>query len=230
MRLVSWNCYQKFDRNYGLLHALDFDVAVVAECGPFEPGLDQVRELTSLMKAPLPNGSKYLGVFAQSPWQIEPLELDVGSLPWLLPARVTGPIEFTLLAVWPVDSFGSYTSQTAKVIADVLPHLAGQVILAGDLNAPISTSVTQHQRNVSALVEAGLISAFSHTRGASDDAITAEPTYYQHRREDLAFHIDHVFIPTAWASRVTMTVGDFSTWVGAGHSDHVPLIVDLHGC
>lgn len=50
MRFIAWNCNERFGRNYLHLRDLDFDVAVVTECGPFEPGLGEVREVSSVLK------------------------------------------------------------------------------------------------------------------------------------------------------------------------------------
>lgn len=50
MRLIAWNCNERFDRNFVHLRDLNFDVAVVTECGPFEPGLGEAREVSSVLK------------------------------------------------------------------------------------------------------------------------------------------------------------------------------------
>jgi hypothetical protein len=50
MRLVVWNCNERFSRNYLHLRDLDFDVAVVAECGPFEPVLGELWVVSSVFK------------------------------------------------------------------------------------------------------------------------------------------------------------------------------------
>lgn len=50
MRFVAWNCCERFDRTYLHLRDLDFDVAVVCECGFFEPGLGETREVTAAFK------------------------------------------------------------------------------------------------------------------------------------------------------------------------------------
>src|SRR5690349_7458262 len=108
-------------------------------------------------------------VFASAPWAVRPIELGTEPMPWLLQIRVTGPFAFTLLAVWPIGGYGSYTSQTARVIQEVLPILKGPVVLAGDLNAPIPSTMNQHARNAAALAEAGLMSAWTHCRGVAAD-------------------------------------------------------------
>ena len=226
MRIVSWNCCEKFAANYLHLLDLDFDVAVVAECSPIDVGLGQERGLSHAFVRPIPNGPKHLGVFAQEPWRLEPLPFIEPS-PWLLPVGVSGPVEFTLLGLWGGEPkrFGSYASQLRHVATDVLPNVDGPVVLAGDLNAPIGSSARAHAENVELLAAQGLVSAFTATRG--NGASHKEPTYYRWLRAEHPFHIDHVFVPEAWTVGLTMTVGGFDEWVSSKRSDHVPLIVDV---
>lgn len=70
-----------------------------------------------------------------------------------------------------------------------------------------------------------MVSAFTATRGTGGEI--NEPTYYHRRRRELAFHIDHVFVPRQWACGSLMRLGSYDDWVATGQSDHVPLVVDL---
>lgn len=234
MRLIAWNCNERFDRKYRHLRDLNFDVAVVTECGPFEPGLDEARKLSSVLKVGVdqPRHTKHIGVLARDPWQVVPLPL-VPSQPWLLPVRITGPVEFTVLAVWAlgpewVEHRRSYSEQTARVVAEVMPTIEGPVVVAGDLNAPIASNATgarQHTHSVNKLLAHGLISAFTAGRGEADPL--TEPTYYHQWKAEHPFHIDHVFVPVAWTHGVQVAVGTYETWVATKRSDHVPIIIDI---
>ncbi len=243
MRIVTWNCCQGFAAKLPLLLGLDFDVAVVPECGPVHVGLDQHRELTSVLRQPVPGGSKHLGVFAQDPWQVEPLHLSSAvEMPWVLPVAVSGPLEFTLLAVWTQSKPSPYTAQTHRVVAELLPLLSGPVMVAGDFNAPghaASHHLTPHLATVGLLDDAGLVSAFAAARGVAQSDLyrdgpdtqpspaLQEPTYYHWRRRDLPWHIDHVFVRRDWTDGIATSVGSYDDWVATGHSDHVPVVVDL---
>jgi len=234
MRLISWNCNERFNRNYLHLRDLDFDVAVVTECGPFEPEPGATRTVSSALKLAVdqPGHTKHIGVLAQDPWHVAPLPL-VADQPWLLPAKVTGPVDFTVLAVWAlgpswVKDRLSYAAQTARVVADVLPSIAGPVVLAGDLNAPISSTpadARRHANTVTHLAELGFVSAFTTSRGDTDPL--TEPTLYHQRKLEQPFHIDHVFVSRDWTSGIKVTVGTFVDWVQTKRSDHVPIIVDM---
>lgn len=169
--------------------------------------------------------SNFVHLFAQGPWRVTP-HTEIRPESWLLPMIVTGPTPFTLLGFWGVDPrlFGSYTSQLRRVIDDVLPTIEGPVVLAGDFNAPITTTAVAHTENVRLLAEHRLVGAYTVTRGTDT---TREPTYYRWLREEHPFHIDHVFVPEEWASRLSMTVGSYEDWVLSRRSDHVPLLVDV---
>ena len=234
MRLIAWNCNERFNRNYSHLRDLDFDVAVVTECGPFEPELRESRAVSSVLKLAVdqPGHTKHIGVLAQDPWHVEPLPL-VPSQPWLLPVKITGPVEFTVLAVWTlgrkwVEGSLSYAAQTARVVAEVLPTIVGPVVLAGDLNAPIASTpadARRHADTVAQLQALGLVSAFTSARGEADPL--NEPTLYHQRKLEQPFHIDHVFIPKDWTSGIEVAVGTFEDWVATKRSDHVPMIVNV---
>ncbi len=233
MRLVAWNCNERFARNYLHLRDLDFDVAVVTECGPFEPDLNESRAVTSVLKLAVdrPRHTKHIGVLAQDPWRVEPLPM-ITSQPWVLPVMVTGPVDFTVLAVWALGSEYvdglSYAAQTARVVAETVPSIEGPVVLAGDLNAPIllkPADSRRHADSVSRLEAIGLVSAFTASRGDVDPL--TEPTLYHQRKLEQPFHIDHVFVPKAWTSGMEMRVGNYADWVATKRSDHVPIIVDM---
>ena len=234
MRFISWNCNEGFSRKYLHLRSLDFDVAVVTECAPFEPELEG-RAVTSEFTLPVsqPGQTKHIGVLARAPWQVEPLA-RVPSQPWLLPVRITGPVDFTVLAVWAlgpdwVEKRLSYAAQTARVVTEVLPAIDGPVVLAGDLNAPVVSAprdARRHESNVGQLEACGLVSAFTTTRGGQDPL--AEPTFYHQRKLDRPFHIDHVFVPEELDEWRRGNGGNLmQTGSRPSSSDHVPIIVDI---
>jgi hypothetical protein len=228
LRIVAWNCCGSFASNFGHLLDLDFDVAVVAECSPLEVDEMLGRTITHALVQPITGGRKHLGIFARAPWVVRPLK-GVPSRPYLLPMAVEGPIPFSLLGFWAgsPELYGAYASQLHAVATEVLPDIEGPVVLAGDCNAPIAGTVSAHARNVRVLEGHGLVSAFTAARGGEVDE-AAEPTYFHHRKREPGFHIDHVFLPRAWADdRMSMQIGRFDEWVTSGRSDHVPLVVDV---
>lgn len=233
VRLVVWNCCERFDRNYPHLLDLGFDVAIVCECGPFDPGLGDRRELSAVLKLAVnqPGHTKHIGVLARDPWRVEEMSV-IPDQPWLLPARISGPVDFTVLAVWALGPQWveglSYAAQTGRVVDQVLPAVDGPIVLAGDLNATIasdSRSTRLHADNVGRLLERGLVSAFTAARGEADPL--SEPTYHHQWNASRPFHIDHAFVPVEWIDGIEVSIGAYEEWVATKRSDHVPLVVDL---
>lgn len=236
MRLIAWNCHERLDRKVSHLTDLDFDVAVVTEAGPFDPGLGQTRTLTSTMRLAIerPGHTKHIAVLAQSPWRVVPLPFE-GSAdhPWVVIARVHGPIDFTVVAFWAlgpewIEDRLPYATQASRVIDQVLPQIEGPVVFAGDFNAPITITGTdqrRHAANVASLADRDLVSAFTTARPHVDPL--TKPTLFHQWKADRRFHIDHVFVPRAWTAGMTVQVGTFERWVKTRRSDHVPVIVDL---
>jgi endonuclease/exonuclease/phosphatase family metal-dependent hydrolase len=147
--------------------------------------------------------------------------------PWALPVQVVGPVEFLAVGLWPVQLSGrpGDVGQIARTLDWLDQHHDNQpVVLAGDFNAPISTTLVAYQRLQSRFAALGLTDAFQHARPGQRDA---SPTLYMHRRQHEPFHIDHILIPQGWTRGLSVTVGDYDTWVGSGRSDHTPLTADL---
>lgn len=233
MRLVVWNSCERFDRNLAHLLDLDFDVAIVSEAGVFDANSAGPRSITSVLRLGVdePGHTKQLGVIAREPWKVEQLPRPVDQ-PWVVPALVHGPINFTAFAFWALTPRWvrgqSYSEQARRVIDELLPAIEGPVVMAGDFNAPIASAPTDragHTKNVAALTSAGIISVFTATRPGADPL--SEPTLYHQRKPDRPFHIDHAFVPATWAKDISMTIGIYEDWVATGRSDHVPLIIDI---
>ena len=103
------------------------------------------------------------------------------------------------------------------------------VILCGDFNSnklwDDHRKTGNHSAVVRLLEKRGLLSAYHHFFSEPQGHET-RPTYYFWHRKTRGYHIDYVFLPRAWASRIqSVQVGPHSDW--SHLSDHVPLCVDL---
>jgi exonuclease III len=75
------------------------------------------------------------------------------------------------------------------------------------------------------LDERGLVSAY-HEYFHEPQGEESRHTMFFYRRRDRTFHLDYIFIPRVWASRLrTVEVGNCETWLKL--SDHCPVVVDL---
>jgi len=229
--MVVWNCRMGLARKLDALLELRPDVAILPEAG------DQSRLSTSVLKAHGlsyvwigRNHTKGLGVLVRAPYQLTAApDLD-SSLEWVLPLRITGPMSFTLLAVWAMNHRASNKKpgegqlrQVDRAI-DLFENAlrAGPLVVAGDFNnavhwdrrgrpdAPGNFAVTAGR-----LESLGLVSAYHATRGVDFGAERDPTIYWQSNTIDgPTFHIDYCFVPAAWTDHIRVDVGAFADWVG----------------
>jgi exonuclease III len=224
VRIVTWNCCRgKFADKAAFVRALAPDIAIIQECGrPAEesPSVRWVGE----------NPRQGIAVVAAEGWSVEPITFAAQLQRWIVPFRVSGPTEFTLVATWVMPDRSSYSRAMCRGI-DGLANLisAGPTIVAGDFNA---NPVFDRKRRdwTYATIEArlhalGLASAY-HAFHAESPGEESRATYYHMWREDLAYHLDYCFVPREWLPSVTdVRVGGYEEW--KGRSDHRPVIVDF---
>jgi endonuclease/exonuclease/phosphatase family metal-dependent hydrolase len=105
----------------------------------------------------------------------------------------------------------------------------GPIVIAGDLNSNAVWDYERPNGNHSDVVERlstlGIVSAY-HSHFDELQGNETRPTFYFYRHKQRPFHLDHVFIPKVWMSRLqSVEVGSHESWCGL--SDHCPVIVDL---
>ncbi|MCZ2817869.1 endonuclease/exonuclease/phosphatase family protein [Modestobacter sp. VKM Ac-2984] len=161
---------------------------------------------------------KELAVIACAPWFVVAHDRIDSAAAWTLPVRVEGPSPFTLVGLWSVTVAGypTYVRQLDQAADWIERCTDGPVVLAGDFNAPISSSQGHYDTVASRLEALGLVDAYSTSRDLARDQAPEEPTYYHRWRRENPFHIDHVVGPRAWMTDASVRVGDFDTWVGSG--------------
>ena len=186
------------------------------------------------------NPSKGLGTMAFAPFELDPASPPDRNLEWVLPLRVRGPIEFTLLAVWAMNHRASPLAigpnrdlqikgalETYACLFDGVP-----VVLAGDLNDNAhwdkANGVRPFATKVELLRQRGLVSAYHEVLGVAFGEESDPTIYWRDRKIDgPRYHIDYCFLPESWIPYTSVTVGNFDEWVAPKYSDHVPLIIDI---
>jgi hypothetical protein len=228
MRLATWNCCAgRLGEKLAALDTLAADIAVVPEL----PRPEIPADSTSAFWLGI-DDKKGLGVLARPPWRIQPIDTPVPLPRFFQPLQVTGPEEFLLWAVWPMDDRPDrYVRGTHRAIDDCRYLFNGTpAVMLGDFN---SNAIWDHEhpaeRSHSGLVRKlsglGLTSAY-HAHFREEQGKESRPTYFQYRHEDQPYHIDYCFVPTAWADRITaVTVGGHAVW--KRWSDHMPVVVEL---
>lgn len=173
-----------------------------------------------------------LAVRARPPYQFQALPSLPDTPKYVIPVSVTGPVSFTLFAVWSIQGQEHpYVRAICKAV-DLYSHLIrdNPAVVVGDFNSnAIWDKDHPPEMNHSALVDRlaslGLVSAYHHVRNEPHGA-EKEPSYYHQWNQQKPFHIDYCFVPRPWAEKITaVKIGSFEEW--RRHSDHRPLLVDL---
>lgn len=231
MRIVTWNCKSGLDNKADALLSLGPDVAVVPECTEKSALSIRLRGYEALWFGPNPL-KKGLGVFCRKGWSIRVLPQPQHK--WIVPLEIDGPTPFRLLAVWAcvskIEGVRDYIGQVHHALLSHPEWFDGTpVVLAGDLNSnkiwDKKRRVGNHSDVVEMLAERGLVSGY-HEFFGEEQGMESRPTIYLHHHANRPYHIDYVFIPQEWASRLkTVEVGAFAQW--SKLSDHCPVTLEI---
>lgn len=228
MRFVTWNCH----------HGSVTDrVRDLRQSPPFAP---DVLALQECRKPDLLDGDvPWRGDFDQKGlavavvgegWTGEKLALPPDTPISVLPVKVSGPVNFTVVGAWthPLPSYTEHLLHGLAAIKSVLPE--EPLVVMGDFNNhPRFDKPGTPARNHSAIVQAlseefGLVSAYHHFHSI-EHGEDSHPTLYFQFDQTRPFHIDYVFVPHAWAKHITrVEVGRYEDW---RDSDHRPVAVEL---
>ena len=240
MRLITWNTRHLNERRRDAIVELAPDILVLQEVYRDRPSLDVPGYHSSW------HGFTELGLavlWRSDRWALRPLE----DLVWevVMPFGVTGPRNFTLLAVWDfnlrardgraekaVEVTGRKSQVLARLAQSPPGPAGGPLVVAGDFNSSqVWDSQAKYRDGFAArrkaLEERGLVSAY-HALHEEDFGSETRPTLLHTFRDDRAYHIDYVFLPEGWMNSVkSVEAGDSQRWVRELGSDHVPVVVDL---
>lgn len=226
MRIASWNCARgPLERKLAALHSLQPDVAVVCEAPPPPDPSDQV------LWFPSEEGLSKLGiqVRAYGDYQVERLPRAAGLPACVVPVKVSGPVEFNLLAVWtwPAPTYLRAIANGIEAYADLFAD--GPTVVAGDFNGnPVHDKPRQHAKwadMFARINDLGSVSAYHHAKQVKYGR-EPEPTHHFLRKPERPFHIDFCFVPRIWCNDdITASVEQGEPWNSMG--DHFPVVVDL---
>ena len=148
----------------------------------------------------------------------------------MFPARVLGPVPFTVVAVWAQrePTYSEALRRGLDVYRDLL--VAGPAVLLGDFNSSVAWDNrhgrTDHRELDTQLEhEFGLVSAY-HAATGEQPGTESRPTHFWRWQEAAPFHLDYCYLAAAWLSGLReVTVGSYREWAVA--SDHRPLVVEV---
>jgi len=218
------------DRKVDALLSLNPDVAVVPECSEKSAIALRQRGFGTLWFGS--NLHKGLGVICREEWPIRALPQPEQK--WVAPVEIDAPTPFTVIAVWACVAGAKRADRyIGQVYQALMAHpewfIRRPVVLAGDLNSnkiwDANRLVGNHSEVVRVLGKHGLASGY-HEYFRESQGDESRPTIFLYRREDRPFHLDYVFIPREWMTRVkSVQVGKYAQW--SKLSDHCPVVVEV---
>ena len=89
---------------------------------------------------------------------------------------------------------------------------------------------SNHANAVAALDGLGMVSAYHAFLGLAPGAERHPTLYWRDRTEaGPTYHIDYAFVPkSSLVALRSVAVGSYADWIGAGLSDHAPLILEFN--
>jgi exodeoxyribonuclease-3 len=232
MKLTTWNCARGFDKKKGMVFSTSPDIAVIQECSKKSTESLLFDGYAAEWVGANPNIG--MGVFyKQADWSVRRLDNTTDGIQWVVPFEVTGPENFTLIAVWACAIKGrkreSYIGQINRAITEHPNWFDnGPVVVAGDFNSNACWDAERRDWNHSTMVaelrNRGLVSIY-HTVKNEEHGEEKTPTFHLQKNREKDFHIDYIFAPEIWQPRIGMTLGNCSEWLP--YSDHCPLTLGL---
>ena len=230
MKIITWNCNQKFRESFKEIIKEDADIYIIQECeNPSNSKVDEYKEFASNYFWVGENIHKGLGIFANDDIKLELIDLDDNGLRYFIPVRVND--SFNLLGVWTNPNVKYKVNEYPNEITRYFElhrdngFFNKDLIICGDFKCDARLKKT-HAKNVfkmnEKLEEIGLVDTYHYLNNESQGE-ESQPTFYMYRNLDYPFHLDHIF---ASPGRVKyLEIGNEERWLQ--ESDHLPMIFEI---
>lgn len=224
MRIATWNCARgPWPEKRKAIESIGADITVVTEA----PKAAKNDGLVWFGSEGAPHGTTLI---AGPAYSVSALQ-SVPSAPCVNAVRVEGPVSLTVLLVWtwPAKPFKNYKDPLLAGLT-AHGHHPGPLLIAGDFNGNVCFDRPRTKLKWSSCFEQverhGVVSAY-HSFFNEPYGGESRWTQYQTRKVGMPFHLDYVFMPSEWRSRISaVRVPGFDEFQ---LSDHRPVIVDLEG-
>ena len=226
MRLIAWNANynarrRTLEETAALLAPLHADILVISETAPPCRG--------NPLHAHWTGATPGLAVIARHGLELEPHPANEGAPPLMAGYTVHGDLEFSLLALWPVQIDGGPNYH--RVLMAAINRYAAlltteRTIMAGDLNSNtrVSGQQTTHSKFVATAESLGLVSAY-HALTGECHGLETVGTYRHGARDSKEFHLDYCFVPHSLVESANLIVRRDGDW--PQRSDHFPVVLDI---
>lgn len=231
MRLVSWNCrLNSKDRREKLIEILP-DLAVIQESPHPDYIANDLLFEDAIWVGQDKNSGLGVSVLSFSKDYQLTLLVDEVKYEWVVPIKVSGKENFTLIAVWakrmPGASYGKVLYSALQEYEKFIQ--GGPVIIIGDFNLDkkVRSSYTGiGYEKIMALFENYDLKSCYHTIEKEEFSTESKATYYHYGKFDKPFHVDYCF----GSKEVLEGMHSFTTGTAEEYlpfSHHVPLILDF---
>ena len=234
MKIVSWNCGGSFRTKASQIAEHQPDIAIIQEC-ECEKTIYSEKSFPKTLKVKrfgtFPSEYKGIGVMSCTGLNFELDNSYNPNIKHCIPLKVTGYVNFNLIAVWTIghqDHKKSYIGQVYQAINHYRDFISSaDTIIIGDFNSnqkwDKTRSVGNHTDVVNGLKQMGLVSLF-HEINSIPHGSESVNTFFPNNKKQ-PHHIDYCFAPESWKDRVKkFDIGDHSEWA---MSDHSPLFVEF---
>jgi hypothetical protein len=234
-RLLSWNVALSLRTKWPALTALTPDFAILPEVSR--------ADVESLVPDPRrrdwigDNDRKGLGVVSFGDYTLERGASYHPKHQFFLPARISGPTEFNLLAVWALNhrnrsELAGQRDTTLQAMTHYCEFLGqgAHTIVAGDFNHNViwdkpRASRANFRSVLNALEKLDLVSSYHRLHGEEHGQESAHTLNWRHDPAT-RYHVDYVFAPKAILSAAAR-LQIIAPGTGDPLSDHFALVLDL---
>lgn len=234
MKLVSWNCKKGLNsKDKGKkLFELFPDIALIQESfHPKEFNDDILYEDAVWVGEEKKNGLGICVLSLSKDYQLSVL-VDKVKYEWIVPIKVSGKENFTLIAVWTKrmhsSSYGKVLYSALKEYESLIQN--GPVIIMGDFNldkrVPSSyTGIGGYKKMMELFESYGLISCY-HSISKEEFGSESQATYYHYGKIDKPFHLDYCLVSQDILQGMQQfNIGSSKEYLP--FSDHVPLVFEF---
>jgi len=236
MRICAWNCRMAFRKKWRQLDHFAPDIVVISEIESFDRLSSYLPIRSNQMLWTGSNFNKGLGVISLNPeFTLRQLPRNPASLArFVIPVEVSGPVEFSLLALWTQNEETNrpqrYSTQAWDALQSYHEEFGENVIVAGDLNW---NTIWDNQSNLGATFEQlskflskrGIRNLY-HAKAEVEHGYEADSTFFMYSNPVNGYHTDYIFASEALRSRlIRFELPCPQDWLKL--SDHVPLLAEF---
>ena len=248
MKIVTWNCNGALRNKLEAVKSLNADILVIQECENPKYSTANYRKWAGDNYLWVgENKNKGIGIFSKNGFSIQPLSwngiftLDglcskskliswqTSDLKLFLPFSVNA--KYNILAVWTKGQKGErfdYIGQFWKYLQVHHSELSNDdTIILGDFNSNQKWDKDKrvdawwnHASVVEELNELGFESLY-HMKKNEPQGVESMGTYFHHKKENQAYHIDYIFVSHNVLAQSMFEIGVYKDWIEV--SDHTPL-------